>query len=49
MMQKYFFAQMRAVQMQIDFGCAYRFVSEHLLYGSEVGASFEKMGGKGMS
>lgn len=42
-------AECRAVEVDVDLGCGYAFVAEHLLYGAQVGASFEQMGGEGVT
>lgn len=46
MVHKYFFPQSGVVDMQINLGGSYAFMSEHLLYGSEIGPSFEQVCGK---
>ena len=43
-----FFAEACAVQMQVYFGSGDGFVAQHLLYGAKIGASFQKMRGKGV-
>ena len=44
-----FLAQVAAVQMHIDFCGANVFVAEHGLYGAEVGAPLQQMGGKAVA
>ena len=44
-----FLAQVAAVQMHIDFCGANVFVAEHGLYGTEVGAPLQQMGGKAVA
>jgi hypothetical protein len=39
MMLKNLLTQMCAVKMQIYLGCGYALMPQHLLYGSQVGAS----------
>ena len=41
-----FATQHVAVNVCVNFCCRYRFVSQHTLYGAQVGASLEEMGGK---
>lgn len=41
--------QVIRIQVSIDFGSSYRFMSQHILDGFEVGASFDQVSGKGMS
>ena len=36
-----FFAQARAVDVDVDFGGGNAFVTEHLLYGTKVGSAFK--------
>ena len=36
-------AEMRFVEMELEFGCGDAFMAEHLLNGTKIGASFEKM------
>ena len=43
---EYLAAQQGIVEMYVDFGGGDAFVAEHLLYGTQVGASFEQVGGK---
>ncbi len=49
MMRENLLPQTRAVDMEVDFGCGYGFVAEHLLYGAQVGAPFEQMGGEAVT
>ena len=37
------------VNMCVNFCCSDRFVTQHTLYGAQVGASFKQVGGKGMA
>ena len=34
------------VEVDIDLGGGYRFMTEHLLDGAEIGSAFEQMGGE---
>ena len=38
-----------AVDVHVDFGGAYAFVAEHSLNGTEVGSTFEQVGGKAVA
>lgn len=44
-----FTAQSVPVNMCVNFCCSDRFVTQHTLYGAQVGASFKQVGGKGMA
>ena len=44
-----FATQHIAVYMCVNFCCCNGFVSQHTLYGAEVGTPFQKMGGKGVA
>lgn len=44
-----FLAQMGFVKVEIKFGGRYALMTEHLLYGSQIGSSFEQMSRKRMT
>ena len=43
----HFLPKERAVDMHVDFGGGDALMSEHFLYGTQIGAALEKMRGKG--
>ena len=45
----HFLSKERAVDMYVDFGGGDALMSEHFLYGAQIGAALEKMRGKGMT
>ena len=45
----HFLTKKRAVYMHIDFCRCDALMSEHFLYGAQIGAALEKMRGKGMT
>ena len=45
----HFLSKARAVDMHVDFGGGDALMSEHFLYGAQIGAALEKMRGKGMT
>ena len=46
MIHEYVAAQGGGIEMDIDLGGGDGFVTEHLLYGSQIGATFKEMRGK---
>lgn len=46
MMLQNLLAKTRSVHVQVNLRRGNRFVPEHFLYGSQIGASFEQMSGK---
>ena len=49
MVSEDFAAQRRTVDVHIHLGGGYRLVSEHLLYGTQVGSSLKQMCGKAVA
>ena len=45
----HFLSKERAVDMHVDFGGGDALMSEHFLYGTQIGAALEKMRGKGVT
>ena len=49
MVLEYFLPQVRAVNVHVYFRCSDLFVTEHFLYGAQVGTAFKEMGGEAMA